>query len=169
MENVITYSKVIHVLKVAIWKKQYIFSDFAWKFLFICGTDIYCYADTFEEFDEKMKAQNNINIRILPQIVYYPPSRSKEIWFDKDIVCKKNDLQIEDEATAVCIGPLKGGLIGPETYEISPWEITYIDRDIVKKSFYTFYLHKRREIARDLFKMIWHHLITTSNIGFKIA
>lgn len=175
MELFITRSRIEHVLKVAIWKElaehNRIPYYLPWMFMFLCGTNVLCSADTMEELKEKMKEFEDW--KLLPRIIYIPPQRKRWQWFDKDFKMDPESSGLEYEASVTCVGPVGENINGVETYEFSPWEIAFTKKKDLVEGFYTFCLCRRRirinaifVIPNDILKMIWRFLRKTTNKGF---
>lgn len=175
MENNITRWKVEHLMKVAIWKQSSEHhlnpAHMPWMYLFFCGSNILCFAETMEELKEQM--QEFADLKMLPKVIYTPPQRHRWEWFDEDFEANTRSSQLEYEASVTCVGPVAGGVIGAETYEFSPWHIALVSKEDLRESFYAFCLCRSRirinvlfVLPTDIMKLIWWFLRTTTNTGF---
>lgn len=191
-----TRAKIEHLLKVALWKhwKNSVFDnpDCAWRFMYLCGSNICSSAATLECLDVKKS-----DVPLWPKIIYYPPKLSREQWFDepdfingvlndttndaadmpRDTADIHTDTHTDQDlhyARAVCILPMSG-CMPVETYDFSPFELIYTCKYDLYTRFAVFCMINNRSvwnskfrIPKEVLKMIWHFLKTTSNIGFKL-
>lgn len=173
MENYITISNIEHLIKVALWK-NHDYDEYdeslPWKYMFFIGSTLFCSARTSDKLDKKMKERM---IEMYPKIIYTPPQRSRNNWFDNSFQLDEKSLQLEYESSVTCIGPVPGNIIGVETYEFSPWQLSYMGKYALKEAFYEFLLCSRRirintyyVLPTDVLKIIWRFLRKTTNTGF---
>lgn len=173
MQNYITISKIEHAIKVALWKSITDFDyneSLPWKFMFFCGSNLLCSANTRDELTRKMKESK---LELYPKIIYTPPQRSRKNWFDESFQLDEKSLQLEYESSVTCIGPVTGNIIGVETYEFSPWQLSYMGKYELKEAFYEFLLCAKRiqiktyyVFTNNVLKIIWNILRKTTNTGF---
>lgn len=169
MSNHITRSTIEHLLKVAIWKdkdEDCAQSPLLWRFLLFAGSNIMSVGESMAAL-----AKSSNNIELYPKIIYMPPQRQRAVWFDSAFILDESSFQLEYEASVTCIGPTPdGNMHGVETYEFSPFELIYMTKDELYEAFYMFCLCRNRIrtlIPKDIMKIIWMYLRTTTNLGYR--
>ena len=185
-EHEITASKVEHLLKVGLWqqwKKKMPVDDnpvetydrelLAWKFIYMCGSNIMAVADSYDALDIKAN-----DVPLFPKIIYYPPFVSRDTWFDINqhyMEATEDDPRSLYTSHAVCVMPTTE-VMPIETYDFSPFELHYVPKDEMYPRFAVFCIINNRSpwirgfrIPRDVLKIIWRHFRYTSNTGFTIG
>lgn len=177
MDLQITRSKVEHLLKVGVWlERKKGNNGIEWKHIFMCGSNVMAVGDSEEEFTRLMKTSN---VQLFPKIIYSPPNRSREDYFKEvggNSTVQRDGTNTTDQyeflASATCVMPFIGDGMPVETYDFSPFELSYVTLNMCREQMFAFLIIVKRSkayIPRALLMFIYDYLVRTSNRGFRLA